>query len=877
MILVAALAAAAGAQNSFVERAEAVGIHHKSLAGMDRVGQMAAGIVDWVQTGVGIGDLDGDGDPDVVLAGGLLPNHVFRNDGGRFTDVTSLTGMHRNELDRCVAIGDYDNDGDLDVYLGALRAGTHALEGRGRLYRNEGDFQFTDVTDLAGVASKGHSTFAQFYDVDRDGLLDLYVCEFHVTKNAFFINNGDGTFSDAGGSLAVEWPGSAHASSFLDSDGDGSLDLFVGNDWLVSSIAGLPGNYGDAQLAGSPAGVNAPFSDVSAGSGHDVTRGIMGFCWGDPDYDGDLDLYKTDVGANYLFMNHGWPSSGQAWTQGEVQYGIEAGLSPWHENPGTFGINSSWAPLFFSADFDLWDDFFVTNGHVAGMNPGMSHLPRHEPNEFYWGQGPGQPFVEDAVGAGLYDEVDDRGMAAGDMDQDGDLDLLITATKARARYFENHIDPDGQGWLQVVADSTTSGAGGIGAIVRWTDSGGHVHTRALGSDAPTASNHEVLAHFGMGNEPSADVEVTFPSGLRMVEAGVLPNSRIVVTEPLLFELSERVLPIASVAGAGIDRLTVDAHAHDVNGARLGPATSVLIEAAGLTPMGPVQHIVGNHFRRDFVLPDTPGTYPIDLMFDGWTPEVRPHARFRGGLSPSGTTVNFHPTAVRAGTSDSFELVVCPKDDLGYSLGDGFTIQLDVSGCAPLGQVVDHGDGRYSRTFQAPASPGRLVPTVSLGPATMPSAVTIDAAAGAAVRTQIMLEHPTETQSMSQNEVRVCVIPRDAAGRRLGPGAKVELDILVAPDPSVRVPIAPVGQRIPVTSAGASQGGPVGGSVGTAGSPQDREVVRLREDVDSTGQEDGEFLFIVAIDPDDPDGIAGTLRVRVDGELVGSKPFGLPPQ
>ena len=98
MILVAALAAAAGAQDSFVERAEAVGIHHKSLAGMDRVGQMAAGIVDWVQTGVGIGDLDGDGDPDVVLAGGLLPNHVFRNDGGRFTDVTSLTGMQGNSM-----------------------------------------------------------------------------------------------------------------------------------------------------------------------------------------------------------------------------------------------------------------------------------------------------------------------------------------------------------------------------------------------------------------------------------------------------------------------------------------------------------------------------------------------------------------------------------------------------------------------------------------------------------------------------------------------------------------------------------------------------------------------------------------------------------
>ena len=273
-------AAAAAPQDAFVERALELGVVHHSLAGFDRIGGMVDGVWDYAQTGVGIGDLDGDGDQDLVLAGGLLPNTVLRNDGTTFTDVTHLTDFRRNELDRCVALGDYDDDGDLDVYLGSLRGGHFALEGRSRLYRNEGGFSFTDVTDLAGVSGRGHSLFAQFFDVDRDGLLDLYVGEFHVTQNAFYLNNGDGTFRDAGTDYGVDFPGSAHATSFLDSDGDGELDLFIGNDYLVGAIVGAPANFADVQLSAPPGG--SPFVNVGSGSGMDVARGIMGFAWGTP-------------------------------------------------------------------------------------------------------------------------------------------------------------------------------------------------------------------------------------------------------------------------------------------------------------------------------------------------------------------------------------------------------------------------------------------------------------------------------------------------------------------------------------------------------------------------------------------------------------------
>lgn len=868
-------AAAAAPQDAFVERALELGIVHHSLAGFDRIGGMVDGVWDYAQTGVGIGDLDGDGDPDLVLAGGLLPNTVLRNDGTTFTDVTHLTDFRRNELDRCVALGDYDDDGDLDVYLGSLRGGHFAMEGRSRLYRNEGGFSFTDVTDLAGVAGRGHSLFAQFFDVDHDGLLDLYVGEFHVTQNAFYLNNGDGTFRDAGTDYGVDFPGSAHATSFLDSDGDGELDLFIGNDYLVGAIVGAPANFADVQLSAPPGG--GPFVNVGSGSGMDVARGIMGFAWGDPDYDGDLDLYKTDVGSNYLFLNHGWPTSGSPWTEAQHAYGIVSGHSPWPHDPSTQGINSSWAPLFFCADFDVWDDFFVTNGHVAGMTPGDSKLPRFEANDFYWGQGPSLPFVEDTAGAGLFDEIDDRGLAAGDLDGDGDLDLVVTALKSRARLYENRIDPDGQGWLQVVPVARTSAPGGIGTRVVWTDSQGLPHTRALGSDAPTASTHEVLAHFGLGNETAVTVAVTFPSGVTKTLTGVTPDQRIYVEEPLLVRLSERALPVASEAPAGVDRLVVDAFAHDATGAKLTGQPTVTIDAPGLVPLTDVTHLGGIHYRREFQLATTPGSYPVSVSFDGWTPRVSPVARFRGAASAAMSSVDLHPTAVRAGTADSFELVVVPRDDAGMAIGSGQPMLLSMPGCAPLGAVVDHGDGRYTRRFQAPTTAGVYASAVQLGGWPLATSASLDAAGVPAQATEVMLQLPNVTQSASDNEVRLCVTPRDAAGLRLGPGADVQVIVRTSPTDPESMPgsyTPAFGGRKPVTPATG------GGALGTGGPTAppvghgDSLRARLRGDIDCSGQEDGEFRFAVTVDPAELGEITGTLAVRVDGVLVGLVPFSI---
>lgn len=871
----------AKALDSYVERAANLGLNHESLAGFDKVGMMGS-ISDWCQTGVALGDIDGDGDPDVVVCGGLLKDHIFRNDGAAgFVDITERSGVKHNELARMPALGDYDNDGDLDLVLTVLKEGAGQTDGRCMLWRNNGQGVFEDVTDLAGIHGKGHSLFAHWYDLDRDGLLDLYLGEFHSTKNLYYRNNGDGTFTESATMAGLAWPGSAHATAILDSDGDGGLDLFIANDWLATNLAGIGNNKGDGQLSGAAAGGNAPYQDVSVGSGLNVNRGIMGLAWGDPDYDGDMDLYKTDVGSNYFFLNHGWPTSGQPWTQGQLAYGIVAGTSPWHETPGTFGVNSSWAPLFFSANFDLWDDFYVTQGHVAGMNPGMSFLPRNEPDNFFWGVGPGLPFVEDAVGAGLYDESDNRGLAAGDLDMDGDLDLLVTPTAGKLRYFVNELDRKGQGWLQVVPETHTSAPGGAGTMVRFTDSAGYVHTRAIGADGPTASQHEALAHFGLGSETSVDVDVTFASGITLSYPGTPPNTRITAVEPKLFELSSRVLPIASEAPQGVDRLTVDVYAFDATGQALDATAAVVIDSVGLTAKGPVQSLGGNHFQREFDLPPTAGLYVIDLSINGWVPEVLPIARFRSGADPAGTEAFVHPVAVRAGTADTFFVVAVPKDALGMKVGSGLPIQIDLPGATALGATADLGDGRYRREFLAPATPGVYPAQIANGAMVLPYKVSIRAAGPAdASLTEVMQWVPVPLQAASPDELRVRIIPRDSGNRRLGPGAKVTIELFPTPPPQSptfnrRHPAAP-GSSSTSSSTGPATpgaGSTAGGSPVLVGAVPNWPQVRLRADIDSSGQEDGEFVFSLQKTPGMINKLpSGTMLIRVDGQVLTTVPY-----
>lgn len=860
----------------FVERADELGLQHSSLAGFDEM-LPKGGIWDWAQTGVAIGDLDGDGDPDVVFCGGIDKNTILRNDGPMFTDITKPSGIDLREFDRAVALGDYDNDGDLDLYFGAYSVSDSVGQGNNRLYQNDGSSVFSDVTDVAGVRGSGRTLFAQWFDLNRDGLLDLLVSEFQVSPNEYYQNNGDGTFTELGAALGLDWGGSTHVTAILDTDEDGGLDVFVGNDWLATSIVGLPGNLGDGQLAGSPVGGTNSFNDVSPYSGLNVLRGIMGFAFGDLDYDGDFDLYKTDVGENYYFENNGWPASGLAWNERQQFYNIVSGYSPDPAKQGGDTLNSSWGAVFFNADADLMQDFFVVNGHVAGMVAGFSHIGRDEPNDLYWGVAPCTAMVKDDGSAGLADPIDDRGLSIGDMDMDGDLDIFVTATAGAARYYENQLDRKGQGWLQVALETHTSAPGGIGSLVSWTDSLGRVHRRAIGSDGPTASQHQPLAHFGMGMEASADVFVKFPSGIELGPLHTLPSRLLHVVEPELFRLNARVLPMASQAPGvpgGVDRLSVRVFAHDKHGQKLVGTDTVQIDVPGLTPLGAVTHISGNEFLREFALSQVPGAFEVVVTMGGWTPAIVPRVHFRGTPDALATDIAMHPQSMRANLTDTIRIVVSPKDAGGLSLGTGQAVSILVPGFPGTGAVLDLGDGRYETTVQPSGKAGGPIPVVVVNGHIVSSNTPLEIAGAVDQnKTEIQVVVPMPFHAASPNEIRIRVRPRDSQGCRLGPNTKVAMTF--TEDQAAGVPFVPNRKSRP--GQGSAGVGSQGGAVPTWSrapiTPPLAHRVSQRKGVFEGGQEDGEFYFILEKPEDMPDYTpSGSIVIWIDGVALPAVPY-----
>ena len=319
--------------------------------------------------------------------------------------------------------------------------------------RNDGLASFEDVTALAGRVGNGHTIAAKFFDLDHDGWLDLLLSEFDATPNLLYTNRGGLGFVEQAAALGADVGGSTHVIGPIDVNGDGWFDLSVGNDWPVSYSAGFLDVLGEILLLGQPDGT---YLDVTAGSGHEANLETMGIAWGDVDYDGDPDSFRTEVGDQVLFVNQGWPQ-GMPWTWEAHTYGIAAGTMTSSGSPGV-GDTIGWGCVLTDLDFDPWLDLFFVCGNVCPTGIQNQH------NFLFIGDGPGAGFTfSDRTQAfGLYDEVDDRALVASDIDADGDVDLLIGAPGGTLRAFENRVDPAGQGWLSVLPVTATSAPGGRG-------------------------------------------------------------------------------------------------------------------------------------------------------------------------------------------------------------------------------------------------------------------------------------------------------------------------------------------------------------------------------------------------------------------------------
>lgn len=486
-------------------------------------------LADTMGGGVALIDYDQDGLLDVYFINGCVvpfdeanpprPNRLFRNLGQlKFEDVTDRAGVHGQGYGMGAAVADYDDDGDDDLFVTGLD--------RTILYRNNGDGTFTDVTSEAGVFSALWTTAAGFADLDRDGDLDLYVatyvsggadvkaCKDHAgypihcspgqyaaQPDLLFRNNGDGTFTDVSelSGIAGAPNGRGLGLALADLDADGLLDIYVAND---ASADFHFRNLGALRFEE----IGAESGLAYDGAGHPTAS--MGVVADDLDGDGQIDLFHTNFlnEANTLATNLG---SGQF-----MDATLAAGLAAPSLSKTGFGAAA------LDADLDGRLDLFVANGHVDDqpwVNSPMAQTP-----QFFRASTAGRFKLLDATAfAYLSRPVVGRGLAMGDLDNDGRVDLLVVHRGRPVSLLRNISDP--ARWISFLPRSEGNKGTPIGTQVT-IEAGGRRQTRWLTSGTGYLSSHEQRIHFGLGTSPVVDrAEIRWPDGTSQVLGPLAAN------------------------------------------------------------------------------------------------------------------------------------------------------------------------------------------------------------------------------------------------------------------------------------------------------------------------------------------------------------------
>jgi len=470
-------------------------------------------IVETVCSGLATFDYDGDGKVDILfLNGAPLPgsritppprNALYRNDGGwKFTDVTQAAGLGDTSYHLGVCVGDYDKDGDQDIYLNNF--------GPNILYRNNGDGTFTDVTRDAGVAVGNHvGAGACFLDMDGDGDLDLFVANYvgftfqnhHMsymsgfpayvgplhyppTANVLFRNNGDGTFTDVSvGSGIASLLGSGMGVICADYDTDGDTDIIVGNDLRANFVLQNDGT-GKFKEVGALLGL----AYDSFGNVH----GTMGVECADWNNDGWLDFYMTAYQRQLatLYQNKG----GAYFDDVTRQTGAGTGTYP----------NVTWGTGLVDLDNDGNRDIFIACGHlidnVEQFDDTTSYQQR---NIVLLNTGRGRFVnVSDRCGDGLRPKLSSRGVAFDDLDNDGDIDVVILNSRREPTILRNDSSRANH-WIQIQLRGTTSNRDGIGARVTVT-AGDLTQIDEVHSGRSYQSDFGKRLHFGLGRRSAVD-------------------------------------------------------------------------------------------------------------------------------------------------------------------------------------------------------------------------------------------------------------------------------------------------------------------------------------------------------------------------------------
>jgi enediyne biosynthesis protein E4 len=527
----------------FVDIAEKAGVHFLHVAPHTS----RKYLLETMGSGVALFDCDNDGRLDLFLVNGapytdptpkaFIPhktgpadwNRMYHQKAdGTFEDITEKAGLKGIGYGMGVAVADYDNDGYEDVFVTAY--------GGNRLYHNNRDCTFTDVTEKAGVGGAGWSSSAAWVDLDNDGLLDLVVARYVVwdwedvycgehregyrgichpdvflpISMLVYHNDGNGHFTEVSHKLGLDKPAKALGLAIADFDRDGRIDIFVANDSMPEFLFRQKpdGTFEEVGLE-SAAAVNS----------EGQTYAGMGVDFADYDNDGWPDIVVTDL-ANQryaLYQNN---------QDGTFNYvSLASGISSISQ------LHSGWSLRFLDYDNDGWKDLLIAQGHdmdnIQLVSP-MLHY--REPMMLL--RNNGKKFVDvSPISGDIFQEAwVGRGMAIGDIDNDGRIDAVVSTNGGPAHILLNKTVTANH-WITLHLTGHKSNRDGIGAVVKLTTSQGSQWVTATTSSGYLSSS-DPRVHFGLGEIPVAEsIEIRWPSGIVQTLTNVKGDRQIQVDEP----------------------------------------------------------------------------------------------------------------------------------------------------------------------------------------------------------------------------------------------------------------------------------------------------------------------------------------------------------
>jgi enediyne biosynthesis protein E4 len=500
--------------------------------------------------GVAVLDFDGDGFEDLYITGGVARDMLYRNNGdGTFTDASSTSGISTSRyVTQGVASADVNRDGWRDLFITTItRKDTTRIIPRAEnlLFLNNGDGTFRNATKEFRIDRlQSFSTGANFGDINKDGYPDLFIGNYFQnyegsltaindativnsssTSEPYLLINQDGEyFSNSTYEYDVKFKGFGFGGVFTDFDNDNDLDLYVNNDFGYKAKPNvfLKNNYPDEEL-----------EDISKSSGMDLKINAMGTAIGDYDNNGFLDYYITNIRFNRFMVNDG--------KNNFIDKGKESGMD---------FVSISWGANFADFDNDADLDLFVANGDLN---------PNDVPMADYYFENAGGKFTEIAPRVGLNDYGVGRGSVVFDMDNDGDLDLLVVNQKpvnaypveSYTRLYRN--ETSGGNWIKVQLKGKQSDLQGIGSRVEVVIGKTRL-IREIDGGSSHLSQNSTVAHFGIGAATKVDsIVIRWMGGHDQVVLDAPANQTVIVVEEER-EKASTAIPIALIVlgiGGGI--------------------------------------------------------------------------------------------------------------------------------------------------------------------------------------------------------------------------------------------------------------------------------------------------------------------------------------